>query len=137
MLSIVLFIFFFFKQKTAYEVRISDWSSVVCSSYLLAPVSPRVARRTDHVEACAIPVNSLALSHSTEFVSNGAVIRTILAHIKHGHYVRVMTESIGYIFAGIARLMRRRFDEMSRETGITSPQWRGEREGGGEGKSVE
>src|SRR3546814_16525102 len=35
-----------------------------------------------------------------------------------------MTESIGYIFAGIARLMRRRFDEMSRDTGITSPQWR-------------
>src|SRR3546814_4648209 len=25
----------FFKQKTAYEVRISDWSSDVCSSYLL------------------------------------------------------------------------------------------------------
>src|SRR3546814_5206070 len=27
--------FFFFKQKTAYEVRISDWSSDVCSSDLL------------------------------------------------------------------------------------------------------
>src|SRR3546814_8910385 len=26
--------FFFFKQKTAYEVRISDWSSDVCSSDL-------------------------------------------------------------------------------------------------------
>src|SRR3546814_2436368 len=26
--------FFFFKQKTAYEMRISDWSSDVCSSYL-------------------------------------------------------------------------------------------------------
>src|SRR3546814_9358722 len=34
----VLFIceFFFFKQKTAYEMRISDWSSDVCSSDLLA-----------------------------------------------------------------------------------------------------
>src|SRR3546814_10121328 len=30
---------FFFKQKTAYEMRISDWSSDVCSSDLLA-VSP-------------------------------------------------------------------------------------------------
>src|SRR3546814_3858868 len=29
------FIFFFFKQKTAYEMRISDWSSDVCSSDLL------------------------------------------------------------------------------------------------------
>src|SRR3546814_12707752 len=28
--------FFFFKQKTAYERRISDWSSDVCSSDLLA-----------------------------------------------------------------------------------------------------
>src|SRR3546814_5372247 len=29
--------FFFFKQKTAYEMRISDWSSDVCSSDLDAP----------------------------------------------------------------------------------------------------
>src|SRR3546814_3347021 len=32
----VEFLFFFFKQKTAYEMRISDWSSDVCSSDLLA-----------------------------------------------------------------------------------------------------
>src|SRR3546814_8876081 len=30
--------FFFFKQKTAYEMRISDWSSDVCSSDLLPDV---------------------------------------------------------------------------------------------------
>src|SRR3546814_14701257 len=29
--------FFFFKQKTAYEMRISDWSSDVCSSDLSQP----------------------------------------------------------------------------------------------------
>src|SRR3546814_1384887 len=29
--------FFFFKQKTAYEMRISDWSSDVCSSDLCVP----------------------------------------------------------------------------------------------------
>src|SRR3546814_5474325 len=29
-----LMVFFFFKQKTAYEMRISDWSSDVCSSDL-------------------------------------------------------------------------------------------------------
>src|SRR3546814_3946966 len=29
-------IFFFFKQRTAYEMRISDWSSDVCSSDLFA-----------------------------------------------------------------------------------------------------
>src|SRR3546814_8208813 len=30
----LVFYFFFFKQKTAYEMRISDWSSDVCSSDL-------------------------------------------------------------------------------------------------------
>src|SRR3546814_3774223 len=35
--------FFFFKQKTAYELRISDWSSDVCSSALKGRVSRRVA----------------------------------------------------------------------------------------------
>src|SRR3546814_9546176 len=29
-----MFVFFFFRQKTAYEMRISDWSSDVCSSDL-------------------------------------------------------------------------------------------------------
>src|SRR3546814_6240308 len=32
--------FFFFKQKTAYEMRISDWSSDVCSSDLTALRAP-------------------------------------------------------------------------------------------------
>src|SRR3546814_6186843 len=32
--------FFFFKQKTAYEMRISDWSSDVCSSDLLRSARP-------------------------------------------------------------------------------------------------
>src|SRR3546814_7603556 len=49
----MLFVFFFFKQKTAYEMRISDWSSDVCSSDLLAgalgawitaAVSPEILR---------------------------------------------------------------------------------------------
>src|SRR3546814_2551021 len=37
--------FFFFKQKTAYEMRISDWSSDVCSSDLVNP--NRLADRLD------------------------------------------------------------------------------------------
>src|SRR3546814_19544083 len=32
---LLLYVLFFFKQKTAYEMRISDWSSDVCSSDLL------------------------------------------------------------------------------------------------------
>src|SRR3546814_7262514 len=34
LLFISVAFFFFFKQKTAYEMRISDWSSDVCSSDL-------------------------------------------------------------------------------------------------------
>src|SRR3546814_8332328 len=35
----LLSVFFFFKQKTAYEMRISDWSSDVCSSDLHRPAT--------------------------------------------------------------------------------------------------
>src|SRR3546814_6398250 len=35
-LLVRILLFFFFKQKTAYEMRISDWSSDVCSSDLVA-----------------------------------------------------------------------------------------------------
>src|SRR3546814_4395462 len=38
-LLLVMCWFFFFKQKTAYEMRISDWSSDVCSSHLRKPNS--------------------------------------------------------------------------------------------------
>src|SRR3546814_4570441 len=41
------FVFFFFKQKTAYEVRISDWSSDVCSSDLLPVLSGKAAVAID------------------------------------------------------------------------------------------
>src|SRR3546814_4158683 len=37
------FCFFFFKQKTAYEMRISDWSSDVCSSDLMGAASTQNA----------------------------------------------------------------------------------------------
>src|SRR3546814_2039825 len=41
------YVFFFVKQKTAYEMRISDWSSDVCSSDLLAlkPLEKRYVER--------------------------------------------------------------------------------------------
>src|SRR3546814_3855972 len=36
---VVWYVFFFFKQKTAYEMRISDWSSDVCSSDLAVVIA--------------------------------------------------------------------------------------------------
>src|SRR3546814_16301274 len=38
--------FFFFKQKTAYEMRISDWSSDVCSSDLTSSARTRSEMRS-------------------------------------------------------------------------------------------
>src|SRR3546814_14887879 len=40
--------FFFFKQKTAYEMRISDWSSDVCSSDLHRDAEGAVAGEAHH-----------------------------------------------------------------------------------------
>src|SRR3546814_4479999 len=74
-----LFCFFFFKQKTAYEMRISDWSSDVCSSDL-EPYTPfhdceqrqRHRRRVDdHVDSGPPRVklfdcNALGASWGTE-----------------------------------------------------------------------
>src|SRR3546814_10066515 len=50
-----LFVFFFFKQKTAYEMRISDWSSDVCSSDLAHSMFAKL---------CSLPARSIAM-HAT------------------------------------------------------------------------
>src|SRR3546814_11103785 len=51
----VFMIIFFFKQNTAYEMRISDWSSDVCSSDLwIGPVHPRRQRRRELRDRYAI-----------------------------------------------------------------------------------
>src|SRR3546814_4718886 len=49
--------FFFFKQKTAYEMRISDWSSDVCSSDLDQAPDDRQRGRGD-VRTAASPDQS-------------------------------------------------------------------------------
>src|SRR3546814_7594486 len=43
--------FFFFKQKTAYEMRISDWSSDVCSSDLVRVDFILIGKGTDAQQA--------------------------------------------------------------------------------------
>src|SRR3546814_1569372 len=63
-------LFFFFKQKTAYEMRISDWSSDVCSSdltdrrggaasHFLGGGRHLVHRRGDQLDLTALPGNGL------------------------------------------------------------------------------
>src|SRR3546814_10739251 len=47
-LCLFMCVFFFFKQKTAYEWRISDWSSDVCSSDLLGDQYVVDSQRRQH-----------------------------------------------------------------------------------------
>src|SRR3546814_14793697 len=61
---VVLF-FFFFKQKTAYEMRISDWSSDVCSSDL-APGDLADLRRRQAAPAAAVELLQLGEGHVVE-----------------------------------------------------------------------
>src|SRR3546814_16211426 len=65
-----LFFFFFFKQKTAYEMRISDWSSDVCSSDLdriapqaHAPIEAARARRDFAVEIGIVAAREVDFEH--------------------------------------------------------------------------
>src|SRR3546814_8920115 len=66
--------FFFFKQMTAYEMRISDWSSDVCSSDL-----PRAAK----VEALAYTAGAIA----TALLLGGALLA-----------LRAAGEQVGWAF---------------------------------------
>src|SRR3546814_11052838 len=45
-----IYLIFFFKQKTAYEMRISDWSSDVCSSDLRASPVAAVLKKPNHFQ---------------------------------------------------------------------------------------
>src|SRR3546814_2903788 len=58
--SLCMVLFVFFKQKTAYEMRISDWSSDVCSSDLLRPDQRRHA--SDNREELARAKAALAMA---------------------------------------------------------------------------
>src|SRR3546814_16900737 len=86
--------FFFFKQKTAYEMRISDWSSDVCSSDLCSSVEScsggnhgyRKRCGLDHADvgrlACTVPrvrgyIICIAPNHphcAVHFVAHGQEI---------------------------------------------------------------
>src|SRR3546814_3584537 len=81
--------FFFFKQKTAYEMRISDWSSDVCSSDLRSAQEARmhdllsirrkprrrVSRRTDMADRGSGPAAPLPTGGSRHAAQDAARVR--------------------------------------------------------------
>src|SRR3546814_722174 len=71
--------FFFFKQKTAYEMRISDWSSDVCSSDLMAKALGE-ARTELSAHAPRIETMQIDKSKIRDIIGTGGkVIREIVA----------------------------------------------------------
>src|SRR3546814_2563058 len=75
-------VFFFFKQKTAYEMRISDWSSDVCSSDLglqcfqpngIVKLERAYARTPQGIQMCT------TAQLATNVLSQSAYISTLAA----------------------------------------------------------
>src|SRR3546814_20580449 len=62
---ILYILFFFFKQKTAYEMRISDWSSDVCSSYLYERLNHRTINVRQQIGP-GYPANQVGNEQSRE-----------------------------------------------------------------------
>src|SRR3546814_18018951 len=99
----VLCFFFFFMQKTAYEMRISDWSSDVCSSDLgCIGIYDATAgyRREAELEAYAIGPHEMVLLSAgrTLAVANGG-IQTHPARRREQRNLDTMQPSLAYIAA--------------------------------------
>src|SRR3546814_9248174 len=95
--------FFFFKQKTAYEMRISDWSSDVCSS--------------DLVEACiAAGIDYLDFADGADFVFG--IDRFDAAAKAADIFVLSGVSSFPALTGAVLREMARTMDIRSVEGGI-------------------
>src|SRR3546814_9966832 len=76
-----MFLFFFFKQKTAYEMRISDWSSDVCSSDLsiLFPNQRWIAWLMRRRRALGVAAFGYAVLHLVFYLIDMETLKNILA----------------------------------------------------------
>src|SRR3546814_10284420 len=72
-------LFFFFKQKTAYEMRISDWSSDVCSSDLIGRFINRLTLFLTLVGLTALLVGGVGVGNAVRSYLEGktATIATL------------------------------------------------------------
>src|SRR3546814_1355238 len=91
------FTFFFFKQKTAYEMRISDWSSDVCSSDLVES-----GRIEDHV----IERQLIALDRGGErpvlgMFLGGAYLADVMLYCRHRIYPLGLPNGISHFLAAM------------------------------------
>src|SRR3546814_10885795 len=104
---LVLFLFFFFKQKTAYEMRISDWSSDVCSSDLADGIERHRRLAIERAASERAFVQRLvAVGDHRDDAGHGAGIGGLLEHgvnlQLHRHEVR-----LPFSLCGEGRCLRR------------------------------
>src|SRR3546814_416992 len=97
-------VFFFFKQKTAYEMRISDWSSDVCSSDLTRPATRK--HLPMNLSITLIIVIATGIVSWLAFNNRQLLDRLILwppAVDRHKQYDRLVTH--GFIHADLGHLL--------------------------------
>src|SRR3546814_5506261 len=100
--TLCIYLFFFFKQKTAYEMRISDWSSDVCSSDLEAGApqryrAPALDKGLDILELLAsepLPMTLTAIVNRLER-SHGELFRMVQV-LEYRGYIEQDRASDGY-----------------------------------------
>src|SRR3546814_6159262 len=103
-------LFFFFKQKTAYELRISDWSSDVCSSDLLTPL---------YAVRLGLQVDDVARLMAATIVG-GAVLQWPIGRLSDRGDRRTVMAVLGVAAAALAGTLALVGDVQ----GAAGPQWR-------------
>src|SRR3546814_7084660 len=109
-LVFICMLFFFFKQKTAYEMRISDWSSDVCSSDLRFLADPGLREQRFFVRWARAP------AQRWRYDAIGAIARPValsgqgVAYARHPARHPPRRQAVGppYPLAGLSRSRARR-----------------------------
>src|SRR3546814_1694701 len=74
---------FFFKQKTAYDVRISDWSSDVCSSDLFQDPYASLNPRMTVAEILGEALDTHGLAQTRRAARIGELLERVGLHAEH------------------------------------------------------
>src|SRR3546814_19303804 len=99
-----MFVFCFFKQKTAYEMRISDWSSDVCSSDLGAHKIRALRCDSADAQALQMTITSAAGEHDgiEVLVNNaGAGVFRSIEELTLADFDQMVTINLRAVFVAI------------------------------------